>query len=90
MKKMIPFSFMLCAVLLLALITGCGSTGNSGSYYNTSSSYHHTSWNYDNDYRSGYNDHYNRPAAKAHVISEGGARSGGGRAGGRGGGGGRR
>lgn len=88
MKKMTPFLYMMCAALLMIIVTGCGSTGYSGS----SSYYHSNAWDYDNYYRSGANHHYNRPAARASVRSEVGTRGGAGRSGGggRGGGGGRR
>ena len=83
MKKMIPFLCMACAALLLTIVTGCSSTGYSGS----SSHYHRNAWEYDNYYRSGVIHHYNRPAARANVRSGGGTRAGG-AGGGRGGGGG--
>ncbi|GEM_PF-3141359 len=87
MKKTIQFLYMVCAALLLTTITGCGSTGYSGS----SSYYHGSSWGYDNYYRSGINRHYHRSAAanRSGGATRAGAaaRSGrGGRAGGGGGG----
>jgi len=94
MKKMIPFLYMICVALLLSIITGCSSTGYGGS----TSYYHRNAWEYDNYYRSGVNNHYNRSAARSNVRSgaanrsggaarAGAARSGGGgRAGGGGGG----
>ncbi len=87
MKKIIQFLYVVCVALLLTTITGCGSTGYSGS----SSNYHGNSWRYDNYYRSGVNNHYNRSAvanrsggaARAGAAARSG---GGGRAGGGGGG----
>jgi uncharacterized membrane protein YgcG len=92
MKRMTPFLYMMCAALLMIIVTGCNSTGYSGS----SSYYHRNTWEYDNDYRYRANDHYNRSAARANVRSDvgtragGAARSGGGGGRGGGGGGGRR
>ncbi len=91
MKKMIPFLYMICAVLLLSIATGCSSTGYGGS----TSYYHRNAWGYDNYYRSGVNNHYNRSAAANRTggAARAGAAArsgGGGRAGGGGGGGGRR
>ncbi len=74
MKRMIPFLYMMCAALLMTIVTGCSSTGYSGS----NSYYHRNAWDYDNYYRSGANYHYNRPAARANVRSEVNTRSGGG------------
>jgi len=74
MKKMIQFLYIVCTMLLLTIVTGCNSTGYSGS----SSYYHRNSWEYDNHYRSGVNRNYNRSKARANVRS-GGGRSGGGR-----------
>ncbi len=91
MKKMIPLLCMICAVLLLSIVTGCSSTGYGGS-----TSYHHrNAWEYDNYYRSGVNNHYNRSAVanRSSGVTRAGAAArsgGGGRAGGGGGGGGRR
>ena len=94
MKKTIQFLYVMCVALLLSTITGCGSTGysvSSGYYHGNSSYYHGNSWRYDNYYRSGVNNHYNRSAAANR--SGGAARAGaaarsggGGRAGGGGGG----
>ena len=72
--------------LLLAIVTGCSSTGYSGG----AGYYHQNSWDYDNYYRSGVNYHYNRVETRDNVRSEVGTRTGGaGHAGGgRGGGGG--
>ena len=88
---MIPFLCMACAALLLTIVTGCSSTGYSGS-----SSYHRNAWGYDNYYRSGVNNHYHRSAAAnrsgkaaragaAARSGEGGRSGGGGRGGGGGG-----
>ena len=93
MKRITPFLYMMCAALLMIIVTGCNSTGYSGS----SSYYHRNAWEYDNYYRSGTNNHYNRTAARANVRSDVGTRAGGaarsgggggGRSGGGGGGGG--
>ena len=73
MKKMIPFLYILCVALLMSIVTGCSSTGYSGS----TSYYNRNAWEYDNYYRSGVNHHYNRPAARANVRSTAGTRSGG-------------
>jgi hypothetical protein len=86
MKKMIQFLYIACAMLLLTIVTGCSSTGYSGS-----SSYNHrNSWDYDNHYRSGVNRNYNRSPARANVrsgaVRSGAKAGGGGRAGGGGGG----
>jgi len=89
MKKIIPFLYVMAAALLLTIVTGCSSTGYSGS----SSYYHENSWGYDNYYRSGVNRNYHRSEARAHAVSRSGAGRGGGgagRGGGGGGGGGRR
>ncbi len=67
MKKMIQLLYIACAMLLLTIVTGCSSTGYSGS----SSYYHRNSWGYDNYYRSGVNRNYNRSNARAHVRSGG-------------------
>lgn len=77
MKKMLLFLYLMWTMLLLANVTGCSSTGYSGStgYYHDN---HRNSWNYDTYYRSGVNRNSNRAAASVHV------RSGGGRAGSRG------
>ncbi len=48
-------------VLLLALLTGCGS----GSYYGGSGAYYHrNSWDYDRYYRSRVNYNYHRTAVR--------------------------
>ena len=73
MKRMIPFFYIMCAALLMSIVTGCSSTGYSGS----TSYYHRNAWEYDNYYRSGVNHHYNRPASRANVRSKAGTRSGG-------------
>jgi hypothetical protein len=86
MKRMTPFLYMMCAALLMIIVTGCSSSGYSGS----TSYYHRNAWDYDNYYRSEANHHYNRPAARANVRSEAGTRAGGGGRSGGGGGGGRR
>lgn len=73
MKTRVPFFYLACGALLLAVCAGCSSTGSYGS----SSYYHRNAWEYDNYYRSGVNRYYNRPATRANVRSEIGTRSGG-------------
>ena len=70
MKKVTPILYMMFATLLMIIVTGCSSTGYSGG---TSYS-DRNAWGYDNDYRSGANRHYNRPAARANARSGGGRR----------------
>jgi len=65
MKKTIQFLYVVCVALLLTTITGCGSTGYSGS----SSYYHGSSWGYDNYYRSGVNRHYHRSSVTRTNVS---------------------
>lgn len=75
MKNIIRFFYVLCCALLLTIVTGCGSTGYSGSY--SSSYYGGHSWGYDSYYRSGVSRNYNRSVTRARVSSPG--RGGGGR-----------
>lgn len=71
MKKLLPFLYMLSAMLLLVILSGCSSTGYSGG-----ASYHYNnSWEYDNYYRAGVNNYYNRAEVRENVRSEAGTRS---------------
>lgn len=70
MKKMIPILYMMFATLLMIIVTGCSSTGNSGG----ASYYRNNAWGYDDHYRSGVNRHYNRPAVRANARARGGRR----------------
>ena len=80
-------TYLLFGTLMLTILTGCSSSGYSGS----STYYHHNVWEYDNYYRSGVNHYYNRPAVQADVRARTATRSGGAvRTGGARGGGGRR
>jgi hypothetical protein len=84
MKPTILLFTILGGALLFLNLSGCSSTGYSGS----ASYYHTNAWDYDRYYRSGVNQHYNRSAARSSVRSEAAnrtgnaARSGGGRRGG--------
>jgi len=89
MKKMIRLLYVICVTFLLAIAAGCSSTGSSTGYSGYSATYYHgNSWAYDDYYRDGVRDDYNRRAAAgaAAVRSErqsgsfgGGGRGGGGR-----------
>jgi hypothetical protein len=70
MKKIIQLIYLMCAAILLTIVTGCSSTGYSGS----SSYYSGSSWGYDSYYRSGVNRHYSRSATRARAPRGGGGR----------------
>ncbi len=65
MKKTIQFLYVLAAALLFSIVTGCSSTGHSGSH--SSSYYGGSSWGYDSYYRTGVNRHYNRSVTRSRV-----------------------
>lgn len=70
MSKVIQIFYVVCIVLLLTIVTGCGSSGYSGgsSYYHGHSNYYRgDAWDYDRYYRSGVNRHYHRAEARGRV-----------------------
>lgn len=73
MKLLIPLFYLTCIALLMTVLSSCSSTGYSGG----ASYYHRSAWDYDNYYRAGVNNHYNRSAQRANVRSEAASRSGG-------------
>ena len=73
MKLLIPLFYLTCIALLMTFLSSCSSTGYSGG----ASYYHRSAWDYDNYYRAGVNNHYNRSAQRANVRSEAASRSGG-------------
>ncbi|MFW2368888.1 MAG: hypothetical protein ACN4GW_20920 [Desulforhopalus sp.] len=68
MTKTIQILYVACAALLLTIVSGCSSSGYSGSsgYYHGNSSYYYrgNSWDYDRYYRSGVNRNYRRAEAR--------------------------
>jgi hypothetical protein len=77
MKKIIQFLYVVVAALLLSSVTGCSSTGYSGSY--SGSYYGGSSWGYDSYYRSGVNRHYNRSTTRVRATRPSGGGGGRGR-----------
>ena len=73
MKRLIPLFYLTCIALLMTIVSSCSSTGYSGG----ASYYHRSAWDYDNYYRTGVNNHYNRSAARANVRAGAASRSGG-------------